>query len=269
MNPLIQLKQRTPPLQFLMLLFSWSLLSIATGQEEGLPSNKWRPQFSGDDYDHYCQENNREKYTTVEGVIEAVEPVPNGATIRLRTERVPDFYKREKPPPKKVSFNWNTADGPPPLCRGMKPTVTLNASGNVVDITFIAAITHWRKRGDGLVEVVLGYKDEGGPLRYLCVCPAKTDGFGTNVHWTRKWGGTLITTDGLDPETVEIEPAASGKSALSMANVAGMKIVPGRDGWKALPSVNEDKRPMTPAEYKAWGAFQNAIPKSQQMKGAG
>jgi hypothetical protein len=235
------------------------LLSIAIA-EEGR-------EFSNEDYRHYREENNRKEYTTVIGVIEAVEPVPNGVTIRLRTEGEQYVDNREKFP-KKVSFNWNTADGPPPLCRGMKPQVTLNPSGNVVDITFVAAITDWRKRKDGLVEVVLGYKDEGGPVRYLYVCPGKTDGFGSNVHWTRKWG-TLITTDGLGPETVEIEPAASSNPALSIANVAGMKIVPGRDGWKGLPNVDEAVRPMTPAENKAWTAFDRAIPKSQRMRGAG
>jgi hypothetical protein len=48
-----------------------------------------------------------------------------------------------------------------------------------------------------------------------------------------------------------------------------MKIVSGRDGWKALPNVDEALREMTPAELKAWQAFKRAIPKSQQMTGAG
>ena len=250
MDPLIQLKQTTPVLRFSVLLFSWLLLSVATA-EEGR-------EFSNSDYNQYWRENQSAKYKDVEGVIEAVEPVPNGATIRLRDSKSS----------KKISFHWNAANGPPPLCRGMKPTVTLDASGGLVDITFIAAITHWRKRKDGLVEVVLGYKDQGGPLRYLYMCPAKTNGFGTDVHWTRKWG-TLITTDGLDSSAVEIEPAASSKPELPIANAAGMKIVPGRDGWKALPNVDESVREMTPAESKAWEAFGKAIPKSQKMRGAG
>ena len=250
-------------LRLWVLLFSWSLLSIAIAEE--------RPQFSISDYNRLVQENERAHCKTVTGVIEAVESGQDSATIRLRTHSTKETRQQPKSEEKRktseeISFHWNNADGPPPLCRGMKPTVTLNASGKVVDITFIAATTHWRKRNDGLVEVVLGYKDSEGPLRYLFVCPGKISG-GTNVHWTRKWG-TLITTDAAGPEAVEIEPAASRDLALPIANAA-MKISPGRDGWKALPNVDEALREMTPAELKAWQAFQRAIPKSQQMTGAG
>ena len=254
----------TVPLRFSVVLFSWSLLSIAIA-EEG-------PQFSISDYVRQVQENERAHCKTVTGVIDTVESGQNSATIRLRTNSTKETRKQPKSGEKhktseKISFHWNNADGPPPLCRGMEPTVTLNASGNVVDITFIAATTLWRKRTDGLVEVVLGYKGNEGPLRYLYVCPGKISG-GTNVHWTRKWG-TLITTDAAGPEAVEIEPVASRDLALPIANAVEMKILPGRDGWKALPNVDEALREMTPTELKAWQTFQRAIPKSQQMTGAG
>jgi hypothetical protein len=251
-------------LRLSVLLFTWSLLSI-TIAEEG-------PQFSISDYNRQVQENERAECKTVTGVIEAVESGQDSATIRLRTDSTKETRKQPKSAEKRktseeISFHWNNADGPPPLCRGMKPTVTLNASGNVVDITFIAATTHWRKRKDGLVEVVLGYKDKQGPLRYLYVCPGKISG-GTDVHWTRKWG-TLITTDAAGPEAVEIEPVASSDLVLPIANAAEMKIMPGRDGWKALPNFDEALREPTPAEEKAWQAFHLAIPKNQKMTGAG
>lgn len=193
MNPLIQLKRTTLVLRFSVLLFGLPLLTVAVAEEE--------PQFSVGDYHRYKQENQWAECKAVTGVIAAVEPAPNGATIRLRAGSITETRKQRKigeksPHPKaetfplyrldnehppiiwtwdrksaeEISFHWNSADGPPPLCRGMKPTIMLNSSGNVVDITFIAAITHWRKRKDGLVEVVLGYKDEGEGRLGICMC---------------------------------------------------------------------------------------------------
>jgi hypothetical protein len=86
----------------------------------------------------------------------------------------------------------------------------------------------------------------------LYVRPGKiSDGY--VVHWTRKWG-TLITNHEGGPGSVEIEPLVFSNPVLPIANAAGMKIVPGRDGWKV---------------FKAWQAFLRATPKSQQMRDAG
>jgi hypothetical protein len=95
------------------------------------------------------------------------------------------------------------------------------------------------------------------------------DAYGSNIHWTRKWG-LLITIDGLGPASFEVEQVTSNRPALTLANAPEMEIVPGRDGWKILPSIDEsgEKKP-TAAQTKAWEEITKAIPKAQYMKPAG
>jgi len=255
-------------------------------------------EFSITDYHKFNQECQLSECRDFEGKVASVIPDAEGALIRFKATKVRHFQKQshpdEKPPrrgaesyemyelnPKSppmvwqweeaisetLSLRWNKADGPVPVCSGMSANVTLDSAGSLQDITFLAATTHWRKRSDGLVEVVLGYKEKGEPQRLLYVVPARISG-GTDIHWTRKWG-LLVTTDAAGPDTVEIESISSAGRALPLTNTEEIKVVPGRDGWHSLPQFNEELREPTPAEDRAWRAFFDAIPQRQTMRGAG
>jgi hypothetical protein len=88
--------------------------------------------------------------------------------------------------------------------------------------------------------------------------------------------GLLITVDWAGPESVEAEAPASSRPALILVNAPEMQIVPGREGWQALPSLKTydemggGKDPKSAAAAaKAWKKIERAIPKKQYMQTAG
>lgn len=250
------------------------------------------------DYTRYRHELELELCTFHVGKVEAIVPDASGATIRYRSSQSDEHSqfsnKRPNPAatvyeiplsmsnppkvwswrsntPKSLDLHWSKADGPVPLAPGMEAWIYVDPSGQLRDISYVAGISHWRKGKDGFVELVLCCATLSKPSRsqLIYVRPAGMDASGNNIHWTRKWG-LLITIDGLGPASFEVEEAVLKRPALKLANAPEMEIVPGRDGWKALPNIDQsgDKEP-TAAQAKAWDELSNAIPKAQYMKPAG
>jgi hypothetical protein len=237
-------------------------------------SKSFAAEFSISDYNHY-RPCGPELCTYYEGKVEAIVPDATGATIRYRVSHTQGRGGESKIP-KSLDLHWSKADGPVPLAPGMEAWITIDPSEQLKDITYVAGISHWRKGKDGFVEVVLRCATLSKPSRsqLIYVRPARMDAIACwmNIHWTRKWG-LLITIDGLGAASFEVEEVTSKRPALTLANAPEMEIVPGRDGWKALPSLNsydesKDQQP-TAVQSKAWDELSKAIPKAQYMKAAG
>ena len=268
-------------------------------------------QFSVSDYDQWRQEEMLANWREYSGIIQGVIANETGAVIRLRAKQITETRRQksasEKAPhpgaetyemfdvstgdkPPKVwkwtrdassttDFRWRKEDGPVPVATGMEATISTDLQGKLVDISYVAAITHWRRRENGFVEVVLGCDAGGKPpkMQLLYLRPARMaagDG-GMNIHWTRKWG-LLITVDAAGPDAVEAEPPVSARPGLTLANAPEMQIWPGRDGWHALPSlgVYSDEREAKDSQtkeraFKAWKKLRRAIPSAQYMEAAG
>ena len=262
-------------------------------------------EFGVSDYQRYKGEMQQSLCTEYWGTIEAVTPTATGATIRYQanttTERREFSAKRPDPkaelteifglsgdnPPKVWSWEskknktldleWSGADGPVPVAPKMAATISVTKDNKIADISYEACITHWRKGKNGFVETVLGGFTLTKPhkMQLLYVRPSRmAAGSGWwNIHWTRKWG-LLITVDGAGAESFETEDSAMRRPAITLANTTEIQIVPGRDGWKALPSPKDynesrDDKPPTPAQSKAWDEISKAIPKAQYMQPAG
>jgi hypothetical protein len=262
-------------------------------------------EFRVSDYDRCRVEFQQSLCTQHWGTIEAIVASATGSTIRFQatdtTERrefsakrpdpkaeltpiygyagldSPQIWTWEVKKKKTLELEWSGADGPVPVAPGMAATVNVTKDNKIADISYEACITHWRKGKNGFVEIVLGCFALAKPHKMLLVYvrPARMDaGSGWwNIHWTRKWG-LLVTVDGAGAESFEVEDSAIRKPAITLANTTEIQIVPGRDGWKALPSpmdYNEarDVKPMTAAQSKAWDEIIKAVPKAQYMKPAG
>jgi hypothetical protein len=260
-------------------------------------------EFAESDYDKFVQKLYLAECKEFTGIVEAVSPDSEGAAIRFNATELTEYRKtregekpphsdadgwallalRKKNPPtvwywtRKVSevfsLRWNKADGPVPMFVGMTASIIVDRAGSLIDFSYRAFITQWRKRQDGFVEVVLGYKDhhenQNTPWRYLYVRPAKIGGFDW-IHWTPKWG-LLITTYSpgeAGGEAWEVEPlpfGRSGRRPLPLANTDEIQIVPGRDGWAVFPVPTLLVEKDGAKKDKMRQDFSDAIPRQQGM----
>jgi len=131
-------------------------------------------------------------------------------------------------------------------------------------IEYGSGVRLWRKAPDGLVEIVVGTEEDpkGDKLGLLFLKPTGINGAIDNssrsedVHWFPRFGVFLFNEDagggGYEPESLKVSV-----SGIPIRNVPGLRIQPGREGWRTARRSDdgfwEDKIDLPDAQT-TWGA---------------
>jgi hypothetical protein len=164
----------------------------------------------------------------------------------------PTEYKERKVS-KECVLRWTRRDQPLPFIVGMGVDVTAQDDGNVTAaLVGETMLPYYRKRADGLIEVLLHYEVSDGKKVWLRARPDRIHLMDyVTVAWSRQHGLVISMFDAGGSETEEESPSVRTKG-LPVSNVPGERIYIGRDGWKKTPpdpSVESTKRLTLPEQY--------------------
>jgi hypothetical protein len=149
---------------------------------------------------------------------------------------------------KTFSMVW-TENRPVPFCDGCQVRFGVDSRNQIQAI--VARADEYlavRKGTDGLVEVVLGVgtfnwatgqRDMSKPKLY--VVPDYLDltvTFIINVTWSKKMGIAIVDGPNIAGDSAdEVEALRLRQAGWPMANMPGMRVLPGRDGWMLYKNV--------------------------------
>jgi hypothetical protein len=125
-------------------------------------------------------------------------------------------------------------------------------------IEYGSGVRLWRKAADGLVEIAVGTEEDpkGDKLGLLFLKPTGINGSQEDVHWFPRFGVFLFDEDagggGYEPESLKVSVLG-----IPIRNVPGLRIHPGREGWRTARRSSdgfwEDKIELPDAQT-TWGA---------------
>jgi len=124
-------------------------------------------------------------------------------------------------------------------------------------VTYSAAARFWRKAKDGKIEIAVSPESAKGKpgLGLLLLKPTGLQNGSTYVHWFPRSGVFLFEEDA---GSAYVDPTVLGKEGIPIRNVPDLRIIPGKDGWRA-------------ATHEPEGYWKNCppVPKDQETAGAG
>jgi hypothetical protein len=170
-------------------------------------------------------------------LVTAVEKGAHGeALVRIRaTKQDPHHSDHVRTISKECVLRWTRGDQPVPFVVGMPVEFSAQADGDVTAATFDAELPYYRKRSDGLIEVLLHYEISDGKKAWIRALPDRLNlSPAVGVGWSRQHGLVISIFEAGDGGSEE-ESLREGDKGLPVANVPGERVQIGRDGWKKTP----------------------------------
>jgi hypothetical protein len=204
---------------------------------------------------------NRLDGTYFDATVSSVAQAEGGHTkveLLIFSKKVKDGSWTRDKPRGSVSIIWENSGGPVPVTAGQHVRSKISASREVLMIEYGSGVRLWRKAADGLVGIAVGTEEDpkGDKLGLLFLKPTGINGSQEDVHWFPRFGVFLFDEDagggGYEPESLKVSVLG-----IPIRNVPGLRIHPGREGWRTARRSSdgfwEDKIELPDAQT-TWGA---------------
>jgi len=171
------------------------------------------------------------------GDVISVTPGTGGAaTVQFRTR--PEWSSIgagaiEERSTRRLEWEWPAGGGPVPVAVGMRNIfLQASASGEILRVSYLLGdLGGLRRMNGGRWEWVV----EGGRSLFLLVVPRASEDTPIELRWTKRYGillGRFEDGGYGDSGVQEIETAAMRNLGWPIANQPGLRVLPGRDGWR-------------------------------------
>jgi hypothetical protein len=187
------------------------------------------------------------------GNVTAVERDVGGtAKVRIRSEayNLNDMGDGSQKISKEFLLHWTQTGVPVPFVPGMGLEFTAKSDGQVTAARYGGQPGFYRKRPDGLFEVLLCIGMDGHGARmptagiWIRAVPTRLNlNWNPEVGWSRQYGLVISSfhAEGGSNEG-EQEALRRANKGLPVANVPGERIQIGRDGWKKMSDDIDHER---------------------------
>jgi hypothetical protein len=176
------------------------------------------------------------------GLVTAVEKGAHGeALVRIRAPKQDPGSDPLRTISKECVLRWTRGDQPLPFVVGMRVEFSAQADGDVTAAMFGAELPYYRKRSDGLIEVLLHYEVSDGKKVWIRALPDRVNlSSAVGVGWSRQHGLVISIFEAGDGASEE-ESLRAGDKGLPVANVPGERVQIGHDGWKKNPDLSHER----------------------------
>ncbi len=218
----------------------------------------------------FFHEDLRGMGTSFEAIVEEIIPTDEGASVQLALlgeikhgsdEETAGAKTRAKKPAgakrEVVTVPWKNSVGPVPVATGQKLTAHVTDQRAVLLITYTAAPRYWRKAPEGKVEIAYdpGVEAKGSPPGLVLLRPTGLVG-SASANWIPGLG-VFLYEEAAGPALLPSAPKGGDKAGIQLINVPGVRLQPGRDGWKRAKMSEDgfwDDCPPVPEDQKTASA---------------
>lgn len=168
------------------------------------------------------------------------------------------YAKPAKPATETATLIWRDASRPVPLDVGMVVNIGMDQRGDVHMFFYTPlGVEAVRQRPDGTWEELVRPKEEHDRQKRLLLVHANRTNLlaqATQIEWNDTFGLIKGTWGGCGGDEEDAEALSTrSRSGLPVANVLGLRVKPGRDGWipaKQLPGPAEQaaRKAMIPCD---------------------